>query len=256
MKEDKKNQFFARHMLDMADRAYQGSYPVFTDFLTTSEYMLLSSMQTQFRGIRTAYWGGHRDCDHVTAGFFPNDWPGTDSKMFPVVCIRVTPLNERYAQSLEHRDYLGAILNLGIERAKIGDIRICESTAYVFCKEEFASFVVENFITVKHTQITCQIMTASDELPEQQYSEKIDSVASVRLDNVVSAMAGISRSKAVELIRQGNVTAGHALRTAVSFMCTDEMIITIRGYGKFRLSIPENAFTRKGKQKIIIYKFL
>ncbi len=256
MKEDKKNQFFVRHMLDMAHRADQGSYPVFTDFLTTSEYMLLSSLQAQLKGIRTAYWGGHRDCDHVTAGFFPNDWSGMDLEIFPVVCIRVTPLSERYAQSLEHRDYLGAILNLGIERSKIGDIRICERTAYVFCKEEFASFVVENFISVKHTQITCEILTTSDELPAQQYSERIDSVASVRLDNIVSAMAGVSRSRAAELIRQGNVTAGHILRTAVSYICTDKMIVTIRGYGKFRLSISEDVFTRKGKQKIIIYKFL
>lgn len=256
MNDEKKNQFFKRHMMDLADRAYQGNYPVFTDFLTTSEYMLLSSLPVKDRGVRTAYWGGHKDCDHVTAGFFPTDWTDTGYGIFPVVCIRVTPLNERFAQLLEHRDYLGAILNLGIERSKIGDIRIFDKTAYIFCKEEFASFVVENFIMVKHTQVTCEILSSTEEIPPQQYSERTDSVASVRLDNIVSSMAGISRSRAAELIRQSCVVADHQLRTSVSFTCTDGMIITIRGYGKFRVFIPENAFTRKGKQKITIYKYI
>lgn len=256
MKDEKKNQFFARHMMDLADRAYQGNYPVFTDFLTTSEYMLLSSLPVQDRGVQTAYWGGHMDCDHVTACFFPKDWTDTGYEIFPVVCIRVTPLNERYAQFLEHRDYLGAILNLGMERSKIGDIRICDKTAYIFCKEEFASFVVENFIMVKHTQITCEILASAEEIPPQQYLEQGSSVASVRLDNIVSAMTGISRGRAAELIRQGCVVADHLQRTSVSFICKDGMIFTVRGYGKFRLFIPENAFTKKGKQKITIYKYI
>lgn len=256
MNDEKKNQFFIRHMMDLADRAYQGNYPVFTDFLTTSEYMLLSSMQAQNSKVKTAYWGGHKDCDHVMAGFFPKDWTDTGYDTFPVVCIRVAPLNIRFAQFLEHRDYLGAILNLGMERSKIGDIRICDRTAYVFCKEEFASFVVENFITVKQTQITCEILLSAEEIPPQQYLEQRHSVASVRLDNIVSAMTGISRSRAAELIRQGYVTADHHQRSSVSFTCTDGMIFTIRGYGKFQLFITENAFTKKGKQRITIYKFI
>ena len=256
MRDEKRDHFFIRHMQDLANRAFQGNYPVFTDFLTTSEYMLLSSDQHLMTGIRVAYWGGHKDCDHVIGGFFPKDWSDTVNKTFPVICIRVIPSNEKYAQALEHRDYLGAILNLGIERSKIGDIRICEKTAYVFCKEEFASFVVENFTTVKHTSINCEILSSTEMIPEQQYKEKSSSVASVRLDNIISVMTGLSRGKSAELVRQGYVIADHIQRSSVSFMCRDGMVFTIRGYGKFRLFIEEDAFTKKGKQKIKILKYI
>lgn len=256
MREEKKDQFFSRHMQDLANRAFQGNYPVFTDFLTTAEYMLLSSSRHLLPGIRIAYWGGHKDCEHVVGGFFPKDWSDTEVQMFPVVCIRVIPLQEKYAQILEHRDYLGAILNLGIERSKIGDIRICDKTAYVFCKEEFASFVVENFTTVKHTSIRSEILDSAVMIPEQQYTEKSGSVASVRLDNIISAMTGLSRGRAAELVRQGYVIADHVQRTSVSFVCRDGMIFTIKGYGKFRLFIERDSLTKKGKQKIKFYKYV
>lgn len=256
MRDEKRDQFFIRHMQDLANRAFQGNYPVFTDFLTTSEYMLLSSDAHLMTGVSVAYWGGHKDCDHVIGGFFPKDWSDTGSQTFPVICIRVIPSNEKYAQTLEHRDYLGAILNLGIERSKIGDIRICEKTAYVFCKEEFASFVVENFTTVKHTSIYCEILRSAEMIPEQQYTEKSGSVASVRLDNIISVMTGLSRGRSAELVRQGYVIADHMQRSSVSFMCRDGMIFTIKGYGKFRLFIEEDAFTKKGKQKIKILKYI
>jgi RNA-binding protein YlmH len=94
------------------------------------------------------------------------------------------------------------------------------------------------------------------EIPSQQLTERTGSVASVRLDNIVSAATGLSRTKSAELIRQGAVIADHEEKNSVSFLCRDEMILTVRGYGKFRLGIPENSFTKKGKQKIIIYKYV
>lgn len=254
--EHKKEHFFANRIHELAERAYVGEYPVFTDFLTTKEYMIVTQCQKDMRGVSLMFWGGHEDCSHVMAGFFPLDWFNRTIDAFPIVCIRVVPQDKRYAQTLSHRDYLGAILNLGIERAVIGDIRICDQTAFVFCKRDFASFVVENFTTVKHTLVNCEIMHSLEQIPPQQYKELSHSVASLRLDNVVSAMTGLSRGKASDLIRQGLVIAGHEERTSVSFTCRDNMIITIRKYGKYRLRVLEDAVTRKGKQKIIIYKFI
>ena len=69
-------------------------------------------------------------------------------------------------------------------------------------------------------------------------------------------MIGSSRKRAVELITQGNVVAGYEERSAVSFNCKQDMIISIRGYGRYRLDIPSDSITKKGKQKIIIYKYI
>lgn len=256
MRDDKKSQFFIRHMMDLGNRAWQGSYPVFTDFLTTTEYSLLQSIHPRLPGVTVAYWGGNADCDHVVGGFFPADWADMGHEAFPIVCIRIAPANSRYAQNLGHRDYLGAVLNLGLERSKLGDIRICDRTAYVFCKEEFASLIAENLSAVGHTQVACEILRSSADIPAQQYTERECSVASVRLDNIVAAMTGLSRGRAAELIRQGHVVAGHEQRESASFHCRDGTVVTIRGHGKFRLHVWADEFTRKGKQKVTIYKYM
>ncbi len=252
----KREQFFAGHMKDLADRADQGGYPVFTDFLTTGEYALLHRMHRQFSYVKNHFFGGHEDCSHVVGGFFPLDWPDIRPESFPIRCLRIFPENERYAQELGHRDYLGAILNLGMERAKIGDIRISGLGAFVFCKEEFASFIQENLRQVKRTSVACTPVLSQEEIPPQQYEELNRSVASLRLDNIVAAASGRSRSVAAQLIAQGHVVAGDEERTSVSYSCTDGMILTIRGYGKYRLHVSEESYTRKGKLKITIYKYI
>lgn len=253
MMEDKKEQFFARHMEELAERAYNGQYPVYSEFLTTREYTILNQIKKKFPPVRLEFYGGHEDCDHRICGFFPKDWQIFD---FPVCCIRVDVQDNRYAQSLSHRDYLGAILNLGIERSKVGDIRICNKTAFVFCKEDFAPFIIEHFMMVKHTPVHCEVLSSAEDIPPQQFEEINRSIASCRLDNVVSAITGKSRGKAAELIRQGHVVAEHEVRNSVSYICHDEAVITIRGYGKYCLQIPEDSYTRKGKQKITIYKYI
>ncbi len=252
---DKQVQFFEHHLSDLINRTFQSGYPVFTDFMTSREFAVFQRISRSTTEVAVSSWGGHEDCERQIGGFFPLDFPGEWRTFFPIVCIVVSVRNKKYAGQLCHRDYLGAILNLGIQRSIIGDIRIHQGTAYVFCKEEFASFVVENFSTVGHTSVECEIVADPSEIPAQEYIISERSVASPRLDCIVAAMTGLSRNKASALISQGSVIADHEPRNSVSFMCRDEMMFTIRGYGKYRLSFAENDYTRKGKQKVTIYKY-
>ncbi|MCH5252132.1 MAG: hypothetical protein J1F22_04085 [Lachnospiraceae bacterium] len=253
---EKKEQFFKKHLLDLANRAYQENYPVFTDFMTTKEYAILNKSKGQFSGVTAICFGGHEDCSRMMGGFFPEDFMEDSLSMFPIVCIRAQVRNDKYAQSLTHRDYLGAILNLGIERSMIGDIRLRDQAAFIFCKGDFVSFILDNFVMVKHTPIDCEILENAADIPPQEYEKIQRTVASLRLDNVVAAMIGSARKRAVELITQGSVVAGHEEHTSVSFSCKQDMIISIRGYGKYRLDIPPDSITKKGKQKINIYKYI
>lgn len=252
---DKKIQFFEHHLSDLIDRAYQNGYPAFTDFMTSGEFAVFQRVSRGQSRVCAAAWGGHGDCERQMGGFFPLDFSEERRSYFPLVCIAVHARNKKYA-GLCHRDYLGAILNLGIQRSAIGDIRIHQGTAYVFCKEEVASFVVDNFFTVARTSVDCQILEEIKEIPSQEYLIWERSVSSLRLDNIVTAMTGLSRSRAVPLIRQGLVTADHAEQNSVSFPCRDGMVFSIRGYGKFRLFFKAEDYTRKGKQKITIYKYI
>lgn len=258
---EKKRYFLEQHIIELSQRADLGNYPVFTDFLTTGEQTAACRLKHKIRenvkNIFFEMWGGHFDCNHVVLGFFPDSFMEYDRPpLFPISCILIEPANYRHAEKISHRDYLGAVLSLGISRAKIGDIRIEEQRAYLFCKEEIASFILEQLKKVRNTAVLCRIIEDIQQIPNQQYEVIQRTVASLRLDNVVAAMAGLARGRAAELIFQGKVVVDSSEQTSVSFICKNGCIISIRGYGKFRLQIPDVPLTKKGKNKIQIYKYI
>lgn len=255
MSDGKKESFFVQHLYDLAERARRCDYPIFTDFMTTKELSLFYNNIRSFRGVHVLAWGGHEDCDHKMGGFFPMDHAPLEAD-FPIQCLRVDAVNAKYATEIGHRDYLGAILNLGIERSMIGDIRISDQTAYVFCNQEFVPFLMNELTMVRRASVRCQLIEDIQKIPAQKYEVISRSVASLRLDNVVAAMIGSARGKAGELIAQGKVLADHEERTSNSYRCRNNTSITIKGYGKYKLFVKEEDLTRKGKQKITIYKYL
>lgn len=255
MMAEKKDNFFVSHLFDLAERAKRCDYPTFTDFMTTKELSLFLRNLRSFEGVRAIVWGGHEDCDHKMGGFFPLHFDATADD-FPIQCIRIEAIHAKYAKEIGHRDFLGAILNLGIERSMIGDIRISNQTAYVFCNQEFVPFLLSELTLVRRTAVRCQLLDNMQQIPPQEYRKIERSVASLRLDNVVAAMIGSARGKAGELITQGKVLADYEERTSNSYRCKDNTIITIRGYGKYKLSVNEDNLTRKGKQKITIYQYI
>lgn len=256
---EKKRHFFETHILDLYKRACHSGYPVFTDFLTTGEQASVMGMNRQFHKISTdidiRLWGGHFDCDRIMAGFIQPEYNEYWQELFPIRCICAEPTDTRYCNSLSHRDYLGAVLNLGIQRSVIGDIRLSLQKAYIFCREDISSFIQEQLTMVKNTSVSCTLIDNPENIPKQEYDIFTRSIASPRLDNVVSAMIGKARGQAVELISQGKVIVNSSEQLSVSYTCRDGCVISIRGYGKFRLTIPELAISKKGKQKIEIFKY-
>ena len=146
-------------------------------------------------------------------------------------------------------------MNLEISRSTIGDIRICEKAAYLFCVEELKEFILSNLRQVKHTIMECREISELDEIPERQYEIHRQTDASARLDNIVAAMIGSSRTKANELITQGRVFINSEEKTSNSYRCPSDSVFSIRGHGKYRLTFDEGDITKKGKQKITIYQY-
>lgn len=253
----KKDNFFVQHLFDLAERSRRMDCPVFTDFMTTKELSMFIKAKSSFRDVRVELWGGHEDCDHKMGGFFPTYYEESlISDYFPVQCLSIQATNIKYAKEIRHRDYLGAILNLGIERSMIGDIRISNHTAYVFCNQEFVPFLMSELKLVRKTAVRCEVIENIQQIPPQEYEITARSVASLRLDNVVAAMIGSARGAASELISQGKVLANYEERTSNSYCCQDNTVITIKGYGKYKLFAKEQDLTKKGKQKITIYKYV
>ncbi len=77
---------------------------------------------------------------------------------YPISCIYAKPIQLKFAEALSHRDFLGALMNLGIERSCIGDIRAGEEGGYFYCQSSMTSYICENLTQVKHTHVKCEVV--------------------------------------------------------------------------------------------------
>ncbi len=117
----------------------------------------------------------------------------------PIAVLEVIPANLRYSEALTHRDYLGALMNLGIERSCIGDILMKENGCCVFCQEKMADYLCQELTMVRHTSVICRRADATEPITPKM--ERVSgSVASPRLDSVIAMVFSSSRTKILPLI--------------------------------------------------------
>lgn len=238
-----------KRFTDLSNQAYKRDIVTFSDFLTPNEINIL---QQNTKSYVTSYelFGGYEFAERQIAAFVPDAlsyiWK------YPVDCIQICPAYPKFAESLSHRDILGAVMSLGIERDKTGDIMVKDSNAYLFCKREITDYILQELTQIRHTLIHCEIVSADDLQIKPELQDYSAIIASSRLDNVVSALCKISRSTAVNTIQSGKVSIQGKECLHNSYLCKPDDIISIRGFGKFRFC-GEGALTKKNRI-IINYK--
>ena len=157
----------------------------------------------------------------------------------------------RKNDSLSHRDFLGSLMGLGIERSCIGDIIVCEGFAVVFSKCEVSEFIKSQLTKVGRVGVKL----ISEEECDISYEPNTEIlsfiVSSMRLDAVVAAITKLSRGKSASLILSGKVFTNYTENQNVSYFLKPEDILTIRGRGKFIIK-EQSSTTKKGRLKINI----
>jgi RNA-binding protein YlmH len=249
-----REELFRSRMHDLADAAYQRGIVFFSDFLDLYELHLLHGLNWRERGVKLRLSGGYDTAERQMAAFVPDalsyEWK------FPVACLRITPETPKYAEKLTHRDYLGSILGLGLERGKTGDILVKPQEAWCFCHASMADFICRELHTVRHTAVTAVLCTDPDEgdfRPEEK--EITGTVASVRLDSVIALAFGLPRSAAVSQIEGGRVFVNGRLITSNGFRLSEGDRISVRGLGKCRFGQVLTS-TRKGREMIRVYRYI
>ena len=225
-------QLLKKRMIELADRVFtQGTY-TFTDFLSVSQVDLLYEIEKVILPVEFSLNGGNIACERQVARFGSIEMLGYDMD-FPIKCIHVVPLLKKFSDDFTHRDFLGALMNLGVERDKIGDILVLDKEAYFFCIDAIAIFVSQELKKVKHTHVRCEILDESpvDIIYKMETAEVI--VASERIDGILAAILKISRSQCVELFRDKKVFVNSRLMENNSHILKSGDIFSIRGYGKF-----------------------
>ena len=162
-----------------------------------------------------------------------------------------------------HRDYLGGILSLGLDRAGIGDIApIDEYSAYVFASRKAAAFLTEcDFsadggirIAKDKVKITRALLPEGYEI-EQKFKSISDTVASERLDCIIAALCNLSRESAKEKILAMDVERNYETAAEISTAVNAGDHISVRGVGKFLIE-SVNDPTKKGRLRLVAKKFM
>ncbi|MEG0291529.1 MAG: YlmH/Sll1252 family protein [Anaerovoracaceae bacterium] len=203
----------------------------YTGFLTVHQRTLASGIKTP-QNIKVSFEGGYQDAERVILRFLPEYMEAGENP--PIVFLRVT--RKPGGRELTHRDYLGSIVGLGIDRSLVGDIIVKDYGADIICLEEISEFLAIHYNKVSRTDIEVEIKNIGElEVKEPTYKEVTDTVASLRLDNIVSSAFGISRNNAVAAITKGIVFVNN-----IEVLKPDSKVdqgdkVVVRGKGKVLL---------------------
>ena len=243
-----------KRFLELARKSYNSGIYTFTDFLGLGEQSAFHEIERDIIGIPYTAFGGTEGCERVMIRFGSEELCGYEMP-FPISIVLCQPLSDKFAEKLSHRDFLGAILNLGIDRSILGDIAIVDNRAYLFVKEGMAEFVADSLSKVRKTSVKCSIV---DSAPEGDlYNTKEVRVQAVgeRIDALVAKVFSISRDDSATLFSRGLVFISGKCCESVSHKLKEGDIVSVRGFGRFIYRGVEG-HTKKGKLNILIEQYV
>lgn len=237
--------------MDLANTAYRRGIPTATDFLTLYEQDFFYQMKRELPPVYSMLSGGNSISERKLALFLPDeDYAGS---YLPIATLKLVPVNEKFSDELSHRDYLGALMNLGLERSVLGDIMTGGEAAYLYCKENMAEYIIDNLTMVKHTSMRVSRADESVEIVPE-FEEIRGSVATPRLDSVLSLAFHGSRSSLSGLIEGKKVFVNSRLIESNSYQLKNGDVVSVRGYGKFIYNETIGT-TKKGRAYISLSKY-
>lgn len=246
---------------DLANRAYQQNIYTYTNFLSSSDMEVFYALCPTLSFVDFQIYGEDQGCDRLMIGFGSEASTGYVSE-FPVALIKISPLLDKFSEELDHRDFLGALMNLGIEREMLGDILVRSSkisgkknSAYLFCVSGISAYILENLTKVRHTNVKAELCT-EENLPEiTPVREEIQLIAaSARIDAVIASITKLSRSQVIALFREKKISLNHRTFENNSYLLKPSDTISIRGYGKYTF-IRQGGTTKKGRLYITLEKY-
>ena len=242
------SELLKKRFSELANKSYNHGIYLFTDFLGLAEQAVFNEAKAAFRGIPYTAFGGASGAERVMIRFGDEESLGY-TEDFPIVCIKAQPVSQKFADRLTHRDFLGALLNLGIERATLGDIPILDNVGYIFAKEDIAPFIMSELTRVKRTDVSLSLV---DSLPEGKLykTERRKIQASgERVDAVIAKVFSLSRDAAQSLFSKRLVYIDGRLCESTSYVPKRNEKISVRGYGRM-IYLGYETTSKKGKLNI------
>lgn len=242
------------HALDQLQLCQRRNIPTHTGFLSPAQWTAVSQLTQQAHGAQLLTLGGYPEAERRRCLFLP-DYLAPE-------CVEsaeyISALRLRWysANSISHRDLLGALMGLGLKREALGDLLVGEQSCDLLLLPELAPFVTDNLERAGREALHIEpVGLDSLHFPAPKVKRIRDSVASLRLDAVAAALFGLSRARITDLIRTGKVSVNHRPAQRGDLPLSPGDLISCRGAGKGRLA-EVGAPTRKGRISVTLERFL
>lgn len=250
---NKEEVMLQKRLIELSNLSYKRDIVTFSDFLNLNELNILHTTPKDFFPSRYETYGGYEPAERQMVAFLPDalyyDY------QYPISVLRISPANRKFAEELSHRDFLGGILHLGIERSCLGDLLVEDSVCHVFVTDTMADFICEQLTRIRHTVVKTEKIDGESFSFTPRLETVKGTVASVRLDTVLSVAFPLSRSRMTGLVEGGKVFVNGKLITSNGYRLKEGDIISVRGMGKlvYQGVLSE---TKKGRQYIQVGKYI
>ena len=237
----------------MANACAAGKAASFTAFLTENEQLLAQRALKDANTSQHLFFGGYNNAGRKVLCVFNSD---IKAPVFDVYAAKIDIFGEG---ELTHRDYLGALLALNIRRDSIGDIIVDKGFATVFLTKVAAQIVEQELKSIGHFNIRalectlCQNFEAELEVPKPE-ALKPSTVASLRLDAVLSSALRLNRDACKSLVERDSVSVNHKIVSKPHFSLQNGDTVTVKGHGKYKVNVG-GGLSKKGRVIISIEKF-
>lgn len=225
-----------------------------TEFLDPRQAFILHTLANRHPDVTIALSGGYAEAERQRALIAP-DYHDLSSEELGIQVLSISSGDHKLG-TLDHGDYLGAILGLGIKRGKIGDIQVLEDGCHVLVAEEIASFLNINLRQVHRVHVLTDVLDIQQLRTSQSTLEPLDlSVASLRMDGIVSDVYRLSRSKVLVPIKAGRCRLNWKTEEDPSKVLNAGDIVSLQGFGRFKV-LEVEGITKKGRYRIKVGKFV
>lgn len=225
------------HIYDLMSRCNDRNVITVSNFLTEAEINAVTHFISAAACEKYMFFGGYNDAERKVIVFLPEYFSEDDIYSNPslaeitYVTVSVNKFDASNAE-LSHRDVLGSLMGLGIERDSVGDIITDGSRAVFIIKTKLADYIKENLSKIGRYNVEVQLHDFYNIEPKQDFETASDTVASMRLDAVISSIYNLSRTSASEYITSGYVFVNGMQNIKPDFSVKEGDKLTLRGKGK------------------------
>ena len=243
-----------KRLIELSRRAFQQGCYCFTHFLDLAALNAFSRLLPSLPPVPWRLFGGVEGCERKILRLGDADFCGYEMP-FPIVCLHIKPLNERFAEPLTHRDYLGALMALGIERELLGDIVTREKEAFLFCEEHIAPYLAEHFTQARRTSLCCQAVDTPPAGELFKTERRLAQLSSERLDALIAHIFKLPRGDAQALFPQWKIFVDGRQCESASYAPKPGEIISVRGQGRMRY-VGMESLSKKGKCNVAVELYI